>query len=86
MAIAGAWPAPPGLPASQTIEDGLTSDTPPVPGHVDVNGRCQGHRRSNRMDVDANDFCPVVYFTGLVVFGLDYASELGVSENGWRYG
>ena len=72
--------------ASQTIEDGLTSDTPPVPG---------SRRRQWTLPEVIGDptawmlmptiFAPSFIFTGLVVFGLDYASELGVSENGWRF-
>lgn len=30
-------------------------------------------------------FAPSFIFTGLVVFGLDFAQELGVSESNWRY-
>lgn len=72
--------------ASQTNEDGMVSDMSPVPG---------SRRRQWTLPEVIGDptawmlmptiFAPSFIFTGLVVFGLDYASELGVSENGWRF-
>ena len=72
--------------ASQTNEDGMASDMSPLPG---------SRRRQWTLPEVIGDptawmlmptiFAPSFIFTGLVVFGLDYASELGVSENGWRF-
>ena len=71
---------------SQTNEDGMASDMSPPPG---------SRRRQWTLPEVMGDptawmlmptiFAPSFIFTGLVVFGLDYASELGVSENGWRF-
>ena len=72
--------------ASQTNEDGMASDMSPLPG---------SRRRQWTLPEVIGDptawmlmptiFAPSFIFTGLVVFGLDYASELGVNENGWRF-
>ena len=72
--------------ASQTNEDGMAGDMSPVPG---------SRRRQWALPEVIGDqtawmlmptiFAPSFIFTGLVVFGLDYASELGVNENGWRF-
>ena len=72
--------------ASQTNENGMASDTSPLPG---------SRRRQWTLPEVMGDptawmlmptiFAPSFIFTGLVVFGLDYASELGISENGWRF-